>query len=152
MIRADLRRARAWWIRETHDRDRRRERRQSDFLAVVDHGGNVVDFHALRKTYVTLLIKGGATVKVAQELSRHSDPKLTMNVYTKLGLNDLAGALDGLPSVSGSTDDAQAIRATGTDDVGWAQYGAQRQRDTAQRGAATTARRLRRRIIVNPCK
>jgi len=91
-------------------------------------------------------------VKVAQELSRHSDPKLTMNVYTKLGLNDLAGALDGLPSVSGSTDDAQAIRATGTDDVGWAQYGAQRQRDTAQRGAATTARRLRRRIIVNPCK
>jgi len=38
MLQADLRRARARWIRETPDRRERRERRQSDFLAVVEIG------------------------------------------------------------------------------------------------------------------
>ena len=55
--------------------------------------GQLVDFHALRGTFITMLVKGGATVKEAQQLARHGDPKLTMNVYTKLGVNDVAGAL-----------------------------------------------------------
>ena len=63
----------------------------------------MVDFHALRTTYITLVVKSGASVKEAQELARHSDPKLTMNVYTKLGVHDLAGALDRLPSLTPAT-------------------------------------------------
>ena len=100
MIRADLRRAKARWIKVAHDRQERRSRRRSNFLAVVDDTGRVVDFHALRTTYITLLVKGGASVKVAQELARHSDPKLTMNVYSKLGIHDLTGALGALPGMS----------------------------------------------------
>ena len=119
MIRADLRRARARWIRAASDPTERRNRRESGFLAVVDDAGRVVDFHALRMTYVTLLVKGGASVKVVQELARHSDPKLTMNVYSQLGICDLAGALDHLPSTSTKPPqrEQQPMRATGTYDA-----------------------------------
>ncbi len=117
MIRADLRRAKARWIRGTADRGERRERRRSDFLAVVDDAGRLVDFHALRTTYITLLVKGGASVKVAQELARHSDPKLTMNIYSKLGIHDLAGALECLPGAGSGAPERERMRATGTDDA-----------------------------------
>ena len=117
MLRLDLRRARARWIRAVAGRVERRDRRESSFLAVTDDAGRVVDFHALRTTYITMLVKGGASVKVAQELARHSDPKLTMNVYTQLGIRDLAGALDFLPSTSTSPQHRERMRATGTDDA-----------------------------------
>jgi integrase len=42
-----------------------------------------VDFHALRNTAITLSIESGANLKEAQELARHSDPRLTMNIYAK---------------------------------------------------------------------
>ncbi|NOT00669.1 MAG: site-specific integrase [Phycisphaerales bacterium] len=115
MIRRDLRRARAAWVRTVSDRSERRVRLQRDFLAEVDADGRVLDFHSLRVTYITLVVKGGASVRVAQELARHSDPKLTMNVYSKLGVHDLTGALAGLPSVRPDRDDTvNALRATGT--------------------------------------
>ena len=63
-----------------------------------------------------MLVKGGATVKQAQDLARHSDPKLTMNVYTKLGVHDLADALDKLPATSTGAQ-RPILRATGTDDT-----------------------------------
>ncbi len=99
MIERDLRRARDMWVREAGSWEAMRRRWASDFLLATDPEGRVVDFHALRATYITLLVKGGASVKVAQELARHSDPKLTMNVYTKLGIHDLSGALESLPGV-----------------------------------------------------
>jgi hypothetical protein len=82
---------------------------------LTDDAGRVVDSHTLRTRCITLLVKGGTSVKVAQELARHSNPKLTMNVYSKLGVHDLAGALDTLPSL---TADARVrMRTTGTDHV-----------------------------------
>ena len=118
MIHADLRRARARWIRETRNPAERRERRASDFLKVADSAGRVVDFHALRVTFITMLVRSGVSVKAAQELARHSDPKLTMNTYTRLGVTDLAGALEALPSVpTGNPPEREASRATGTDDT-----------------------------------
>ncbi len=78
MIRADLRRAKARWIRKTQDRRQRRERRDAEFPAVTDSSGRVADFHALRVSYITLLVKSGVSVKVAQELARHSTPTLTL--------------------------------------------------------------------------
>ena len=116
MLRQDLRRARARWIRAIADPRERRQRRDSDFLAITDGAGRVVDFHALRATYITMLVKGGASVKEAQALARHSDPKLTLNVYTRLGVNDLAGALDALPSSTGDAPQREPMRATGTYD------------------------------------
>ena len=117
MFRFDLRRAKARWIRSTTDRVERRRRIKNSFLNVVDDSGCVADFHALRATYITMLVKGGASVKVAQDLARHSDPKLTMNTYTKLGIHDLTTALESLPDASPSAPDRQALKATGTDDA-----------------------------------
>jgi hypothetical protein len=49
---------------------------------------------------------------------RHSDPKLTANVYTDPKLLDVRGALDALPSLplgEGPTVERDRARATGTD-------------------------------------
>ncbi len=61
------------------------------------------DFHALRHTYVTLLERAGASVKTAQALGRHSDPRLTMNRYAHADQAALAAAVDRLP-LPGSGD------------------------------------------------
>jgi hypothetical protein len=143
MLRTDLRRARARWLRATPDRRERWERRRSSFLAVVDDSGRIVDFHALRATYITLLVKGGASVKVCQHLARHSDPKLTMNVYAQLGVHDLAGALDGLPCMTGEPPERQRLRATGTDNahglepIGAQQYRQQLGRESVRKDATS---------------
>ena len=49
------------------------------FLAQTEKGK--VDFHALRTTYINLVIASGATVPEAQELARHHTPALTIGVY-----------------------------------------------------------------------
>jgi hypothetical protein len=38
---------------------------------------------------------------VAQKLARHSDPRLTSNVYTSLSLTQLQGAVESLSANSG---------------------------------------------------
>lgn len=55
--------------------------------------GRVLDFHALRSTFITSLSRAGVTPKVAQILARHSDIKLTMQSYTHLSLEEVAAAL-----------------------------------------------------------
>ena len=57
--------------------------------------GKYSDFHALRHTFVTNVIKAGATVKEAQTLARHSKPELTINIYTNVGINDTGKLLSG---------------------------------------------------------
>jgi integrase len=81
-----------------------------------DHEGLFLDFHALRHTFGTNLAKAGVQPKVAQELLRHSDVKLTLNTYTHVGLYDLAGAVEKLPEFSGHAAEIKAAR-TGTDSV-----------------------------------
>jgi len=41
-----------------------------------------IDFHALRYTFATKLAKEGVAQRMAQELMRHSDPRLTAMIYT----------------------------------------------------------------------
>lgn len=55
----------------------------------------VLDFHALRASYITHLVEDGVNVKAVQELARHSTPTLTLGRYTKLKAQDLRAALDG---------------------------------------------------------
>ena len=64
-----------------------------------DDTGRVADFHCLRHSYISLLAKSGVSPKLAQELARHSDIRLTMNVYTHAGLYDLAAAVDSMPAL-----------------------------------------------------
>ena len=86
-------------------------------IAYRDGAGRVVDFHALRHTFITNVVRSGASVKVCQELARHSDPKLTLGVYTHLQVADKTKGLDGLPSVRTDKPDRESARATGTYDV-----------------------------------
>ena len=118
MLAADLRRARAWWIREATDRTERRERRGADFLAYIDSAGAVADFHGLRHRYVSAVVNSGASVKVAQELARHSTPTLTIGRYAHVRLVDLRRAVPSVPTIMepAAQTQAQALRATGTDD------------------------------------
>ena len=109
VLRADLRRARAGWIRATPDRLERRRRRESEFLEV-ETGAGRLDFHSLRHTFITNLARAGVHPAVAQELARHSDIRLTMEFYTHTSRLDHKQALELLPDVADRTDD-QARRA-----------------------------------------
>jgi integrase len=48
----------------------------------IDSTGRKLDFHALRYTFATRLAACGVSQRLAQELMRHSDPRLTANIYT----------------------------------------------------------------------
>lgn len=65
----------------------------------VDERGLYADFHALRHTFITNMVKSGVNPKTAQLLARHSTIDLTMNVYTTLTVQDQAAALAALPGV-----------------------------------------------------
>jgi integrase len=56
----------------------------------------VADFHAAgRHTYITELLRNGASLPEAKELARHTDVKMTMR-YTHIGLEDQSKAVAGL--------------------------------------------------------
>ncbi len=84
-------------------------------IAPVDDRGRVVDMHSLRHGYITTLARAGVPVKTLQTLARHSDPKLTLNVYSHLTLLDTAGALDALPDLTPTAPESEPMAATGTD-------------------------------------
>jgi len=75
-----------------------------------DGSGRVVDVHALRHTFGTMLAKAGVPLQLAQRAMRHSTPELTANVYTHLGLVDVAGAVERLPRMR-ATMDLQRVQA-----------------------------------------
>jgi integrase len=55
-------------------------------------------FHDLRGTTATLLARSGVGLVVAQRILRHSDPRLTANIYSRVDLADLQAGIDGLLS------------------------------------------------------
>jgi hypothetical protein len=113
-----------------------RERREkSNFLRFLDAAGRVVDFHAMRHTFISAIVAGGASVKTAQELARRSTPVLTLGRYAHTRLHDLTGALDTLPDLSPQTAVVDSLQATGTD--GHCPDGAPR---VAQRAESGTVR------------
>ncbi len=89
---------------------------RADFEAVgiarLDEAGRVVDFHALRHTFITSLAQSGVHPKTAQALARHSTIKLTMDCYSHSFREAEEAAIEALPSLF-KTDHGQA--ATGTD-------------------------------------
>jgi len=60
-----------------------------------DGAGRVVDFHALRHSYVTHLVRAGLSVAVVQRLARHSTPTLTLARYTHVEEEEISKALEG---------------------------------------------------------
>ncbi len=64
-----------------------------------DELGRYADFHSLRYTWGTFLQRNGVSSRVAMELMRHSDRKLTDKIYTDSSLLPLAEAVRGLPEL-----------------------------------------------------
>jgi integrase len=60
----------------------------------------ILDFHALRTTYVTNLVRAGLHPKVVKDLARHSTMELTMKIYARLGINDLGCSIIAVKPVS----------------------------------------------------
>ena len=68
----------------------------------------IADFHASgRHTYITELLRKGASLPEAKELARHSDIKTTMR-YTHIGINDQARALASLVAPTNKSASASA--------------------------------------------
>jgi len=71
-----------------------------------DERGRRLDLHALRKTFGTLLSASGVSPRVAMELMRHSDMKLTMGIYTDVTQLPLVQEAARLPSFRVAKNDA----------------------------------------------
>ncbi len=63
--------------------------------------GSVVDFHGQRVTFITELARSGTSPATVQKLARHSDYNLTLRTYTRLGIEELASAVEKLPALGG---------------------------------------------------
>jgi len=60
----------------------------------------VVDFHALRHTTATNLVRAGIQPMQLQEFMRHSDLKTTMTFYVHTKMEDMHAAIDKLPALN----------------------------------------------------
>lgn len=80
-----------------------------------DATNRVVDFHALRHTFITNLAQGGVHPKTAQALARHSTITLTMDRYSHSEREDEARALSALPDLSDTGEDDESGRLVSAD-------------------------------------
>jgi len=80
-------------------------------IPVSDAQGRVVDFHALRHTFITNLAQGGVHPKTAQALARHSTITLTMDRYSHVGRDQEVEALRVLPDLSDDLEDKPTTNA-----------------------------------------
>ena len=117
MVRRDMEVARAAWLTEAGSAADRAEREASDFLLYRDRDGRVADFHALRHTFITELVRAGVAPKDAKGLARHSTITLTMGRYAHVGIRDTAAAVSRLtlPVAPPAGREVTPLRATGTD-------------------------------------
>ena len=86
MIKRDMAIARDIRLEETKTEEERAEREK-------------YDFHALRHTFVTNLARADISPKVAQTLARHSDIRLTMDIYTHVDREQQVAAIESLPAL-----------------------------------------------------
>ncbi len=75
--------------------------------------GKFADFHATRHTFLSNVVRSGATVKEAQTLARHAKPELTIGIYSHVGIHDRRAVVDRLPSME--IQQSEAVK-TGTTD------------------------------------
>lgn len=80
-----------------------------------NHAGLYADFHSLRHFFITSLERAGVSPKMAQTLARHSDIRLTLGIYTHVGLHDQTAAIEGLrgPTALDASAPAASERKTG---------------------------------------
>jgi integrase len=83
-------------------------------IPFLDERGRRIDYHALRTTFITRLSTMKVHPRVAMELARHSDMRLTMKTYTDVGQLPLREVMDSLPGFgSDSRIDSRNLGPTG---------------------------------------
>jgi integrase len=82
-------------------------------IPYIDAKSEYADFHGLRTTFGTELAKSRLPVRVAMELLRHSDVKLTTKIYTDAGMLPIWDAVEALPMFSDTQIDTQKLVAKG---------------------------------------
>jgi hypothetical protein len=101
-----------------------RQNRMEMFYADLERAGvdrdtvtGRIDMHSLRHTFVSNVVRGGASIKVGQELARHSSVTLTLGIYAHARLHDVVGAVEGLPDPFPAKPEVESAvqAATGTD-------------------------------------
>ncbi len=88
-----------------------------------------------------MLSNARVTPKIAQELLRHSDIRLTMQTYTHLELLDTTRAVESLPMIHKQKDQRKLMTGTDGRDSGFevgAQIGALRQANVAKNSHSLT--------------
>jgi integrase len=70
-------------------------------IALTDKDGNEIVFHSLRNSFISFLANSATPAKVVQQLARHSDPRLTFNVYARTFEKSEQKALSCLPNFGG---------------------------------------------------
>lgn len=79
-------------------------------IEFVNAKGQYADFHSLRHTLATNLALAGTAPRVAMEIMRHSDMRLTSKTYTDTGLLPVSDAVSKLPSFAGDSQiDSQTL-------------------------------------------
>ena len=79
--------------------------------------GEVLTFHSLRVSYISWLVRSGASVKTCQSLARHSTPMLTVGTYARMSHADQEHALHALPVPGSPKSEKQPMLKTGTYDT-----------------------------------
>ncbi len=77
-------------------------------IKYTDAQGSQLDFHALRVTFATRLLREGVPPSIARRLTRHKSVKTLERYYDKLGLEDAKGAMKQLPGVDSKRSDPEA--------------------------------------------
>jgi integrase len=88
-----------------HDTFRKHLRKAK--IAPVDERGRHADFHSLRYTFCTWMSRRHP-IEVVQRLMRHSTIKLTSDLYSDLGLEDIGKTVWTLPALLDQTEKQQA--------------------------------------------
>ncbi|MEO1130939.1 MAG: tyrosine-type recombinase/integrase, partial [Planctomycetota bacterium] len=70
-------------------------------IAKQDALGRAVSFHSFRSTYNQLLQESGTPLRHAQQLMRHSDPRLTANTYLDADRLSIEDCVRNLPRIGG---------------------------------------------------
>jgi len=78
-------------------------------IAFINTTGHRADFHSLRHTLATNLARAGTAPRVAMEIMRHSDMRLTAKTYTDAGLLPVADAVLKLPFLGKREDTGTQI-------------------------------------------
>jgi integrase len=73
---------------------------ESANIPFINEAGQRADFHSLRHTLATNLARAGTAPRVAMEIMRHSDMRLTAKTYTDVGLLPVSDAVTKLPALT----------------------------------------------------